>query len=130
MIVFELFRQRFHLLGGNVLTRHIDMLIKSHGAAFPFHMATLGAEPFEPRKGSIGQTKAETPGKRIQGPCPPKRVPVQPPAEVAKAFYTRICLGSKARRKGEAGHLSWRHENRDPFTSASPVRRADRPPYT
>ena len=32
----ELRRQSFHLLGGNVLTCQIDMLVKSHATAFLF----------------------------------------------------------------------------------------------
>ena len=31
---FQLFRQSFDLLGGHVLTRHIDMLVKSHDEPF------------------------------------------------------------------------------------------------
>ncbi len=44
----ELFGQCFDLLGGHVLTRHIDMLVESHDEPFfPFGAATH-AEPFEP----------------------------------------------------------------------------------
>src|SRR3984893_14419532 len=94
---FELRRERLHLLGGNILTRQIDVLVKSHWAAFLFHSSRRpGAEPFEPGKARAANEGGDT-GRANRKILPAKRAPVQPPARAAK----RVLYKDFPRRQSE-----------------------------
>jgi hypothetical protein len=58
---FELFRQSFDLLGGHILTRHIDKLVKSHDEPFfPVARNEPTLSPSSPERLDTDLSKAGT----------------------------------------------------------------------
>ena len=66
----KLLSQSFHLLGGHILTSHINVLIESHGITFLVSSPRSGAEPFEPGERPDGMHfEGGNTGRRVFGPA-------------------------------------------------------------